>query len=72
GILTGKRATCFPGFESKMDGAIFTEENVVVDGTIITSRGVGTTLPFALAIIENLIDEPTSRNVGKAVLYYGQ
>lgn len=54
GILRGKKATCFPGFEEKLLGAEPVSEKVVVDGNIITSRGAGTAIDFALSIIAEL------------------
>ncbi len=54
GLLEGKRATCFPGFEQELKGAVFTAEPVVRDGKIITSRGAGTASQFAFALIEAL------------------
>jgi 4-methyl-5(b-hydroxyethyl)-thiazole monophosphate biosynthesis len=52
GILKGKTATCYPGKEPELEGATVTTNAVEVDGNIITSRGVGTALLFALAIVE--------------------
>ncbi len=52
GILNGKRATCHPGFEEKLSGAEYLEETVVTDQNVITSRGMGTAIDFALAIVE--------------------
>lgn len=52
GILEGKRATCYPGFEEKLKGAIYTNEKVVKDKNVITSKGLGTAIEFALSIIE--------------------
>lgn len=54
GILEGRRATCHPGFEEKLTGAATSEDAVVVDGNIITSRGMGTAIPFALEIVRYL------------------
>ena len=53
GILNGKRARCFPGKEDVLEagGATVGFDPVVTDGTIITSRGMGTALDFALAIV---------------------
>ncbi|MEC8935569.1 MAG: DJ-1 family glyoxalase III, partial [Planctomycetota bacterium] len=42
GVLRERRATCYPGFEEGLDGAKCSEERVVVDGNITTSRGPGT------------------------------
>ncbi len=52
GILKGKKATCFPGFENELDGAIFTDESVVRDANIITAKGAGVAIEFGLKIVE--------------------
>ena len=52
GVLTGKRATSYPG--NPLPSAHWVEESVVIDGDVITSRGPGTTMAFALAIVERL------------------
>lgn len=57
GYLDGRRAVCFPGFEKYLSGAIITSDDVVRDGQFITSRCMGTALPFALEIAEYLIGE---------------
>ena len=70
GILNGRRATCFPGLESKFaDDVMFLEDNVVINGNIITSRGPGTSLEFALAIVEELICKDVASEIAKAVLF---
>ena len=46
GILEGKKAACYPGFEDKLTGAEVTFEEVAEDGNVITSRGMGTAIPF--------------------------
>ena len=50
GLLCGKHATCFPGFESELTGATVLPDVVVTDGNIITGKGAGAALPFALAL----------------------
>ena len=50
GILRGKKATCFPGFESELDGALLQNELAVTDGKIITGKGAGAAIEFGLAI----------------------
>ncbi len=52
GVLSGKRATSYPGNE--LPSARYAEDRVVVDGALITSRGPGTALEFALALVERL------------------
>lgn len=69
GLLKGKKATCFPGMEDHLDGAQFTTDEVAVDGNIITSRGLGTAIPFALAIIAQLKDQETADRIGSMVVY---
>lgn len=51
GLLRGKEATCFPGFEKFLDGAILSDEYVCTDGKIITARGMGSAVNFGLAIV---------------------
>jgi 4-methyl-5(b-hydroxyethyl)-thiazole monophosphate biosynthesis len=55
GLLKGKSATCYPGHEQHLQGAdISTQDSTIIDGNIITSRGPGTSLHFALTIVEVL------------------
>ena len=55
GILNGRKATCFPGFEKYLEGAtLCTDQRVVVDGHVITGRGAGVTIDFALTLVEIL------------------
>ena len=51
GLLEGKRATCYPGFECELKGAIITGEDVVTDGNITTARGMEVALEFARALV---------------------
>lgn len=51
GLLQGKRATCFPGFESELTNAIATGESVVTDGHITTARGMDVSLEFAKELV---------------------
>lgn len=55
GVLTGKRVTSYPGALDKHDGTYtYVEEAVVRDGNLITSRGPGTALDFALSLVDRL------------------
>lgn len=56
GLLAGKRATSYPGFLDQLDvpGMAYMKDAVVADGKILTSRGPGTAMDFALALIEVL------------------
>ena len=52
GILKGKEAICYPGFEDKLIGAKISKKRVVRDGNILTAAGMGAALDFGLAIVE--------------------
>lgn len=52
GLLKGVSATCYPGFEEKLEGADVSKEAVVKDGSIITGKGPGAAIPFALEILK--------------------
>jgi 4-methyl-5(b-hydroxyethyl)-thiazole monophosphate biosynthesis len=68
-ILEGKRAVCYPGNEEKLLGATVLKENVVNDGKIITSRGMGTAIDFGLVIIEKLVDQETALKIKTSICY---
>lgn len=69
GILKGKNATSYPGFEDKLIGAQCLTDRVVVDGNIITSRGMGTAIDFAGKLIEILRDKETAEKVLASIMY---
>jgi 4-methyl-5(b-hydroxyethyl)-thiazole monophosphate biosynthesis len=52
GVLKGKRATCYPGYE--LPSATFSEERVVCDENVVTSRGPGTAIEFSLEWVKIL------------------
>ena len=52
GLLQGKRATCYPGFETYLQGAEYTAALVEKDGNIITGKGPGAAMEFAFDIVE--------------------
>jgi 4-methyl-5(b-hydroxyethyl)-thiazole monophosphate biosynthesis len=68
GMLEGKRATCYPGFEEKLTGAVIAEKKPVRDGNIITAPGAGAAMDFALLLVASLYGEEASENLRKAVL----
>ncbi len=67
GILNGKRATCFPGFESHLTGARHTDEPAVIDGNIVTGWGAGGALEFGLALLEVLTDRATAEKMRRSM-----
>ncbi len=69
GILEGKKATCYPGFEKYLTGASIQDgAGVVVDGLITTGRGPGLAMEFALQLVENLAGKTKSDEVRKKLL----
>jgi 4-methyl-5(b-hydroxyethyl)-thiazole monophosphate biosynthesis len=68
GLLNGKKFTCYPGLEEKVTDGIWSDDRVVVDGNLITSRGAGTAGHFAIAIIEKLLGEAAGKKITEAVL----
>jgi protein deglycase len=54
GLLDGKKATCYPTVLESNNNTNITGEAVVIDGKVITSRGPGTAMDFALTLIESL------------------
>lgn len=69
GLLKGKRATCYPGFEKYLEGAILqTDKAVVVDGNITTGRGPGLTIDFALKLVELIAGTAKSDEVARGLL----
>ena len=69
GLLNGKRATSYPGFEEKLLGAEVCVEPVVIDDNIITSRGMGTAIDFSLAIIHYLLNAKTAEDLASGIIY---
>jgi 4-methyl-5(b-hydroxyethyl)-thiazole monophosphate biosynthesis len=72
GLLKDIPATCNPSRDEllKESGARLTHDKVVVSGNIITSRAMGTAIPFGLAIVAHYLGENTARALGENILYY--
>ncbi|GLU15286.1 hypothetical protein SLE2022_317880 [Rubroshorea leprosula] len=69
GLLKGKKATAFPAMCNKLSDQSFIENRVVVDGNLITSRGPGTTMEFALAIVEKFFGRQKALELAKVMLF---
>ncbi len=67
GLLSGKNATCYPGFENELVGAKTNGARVVVDSNIITGKGPGCSIDFALAIVSKIKGEDDSSSIRKAM-----
>lgn len=70
GILNGKRAICYPGFEKYLTGAEVFPSKVVHDGNIITARGMGCAVLFGLEIVAALCGRDLSDDIGKNIMFY--
>ena len=71
GFLEGRKACCYPGMEDGLKGAEVSVDPVCVDGHIITSRGVGTAIPFALELISQLCGQEKADEIAKSIVYQG-
>jgi 4-methyl-5(b-hydroxyethyl)-thiazole monophosphate biosynthesis len=69
GLLKGKRATCYPGFEDKLLGATIVKDKVVNDGNITTAKGMGPALDFALELLEQLEGKEVADRIAAAIQY---
>lgn len=67
GLLDGKKAVCYPGFEDQLIGAEYTDEDVVKDGNIITSRGVGTAISFSLELLKVLTSKERAEIMAEGI-----
>ena len=66
GLLAARRHTCHPTVHDELPAALL-HERVVVDGNIITSRGAGTAIDFALALVEKLFSSEKAREIHTAI-----
>lgn len=68
GLLDGKKAICYPGFEPELIGAKVTDEKVVEDGNIITGKGPGLVFDFGLHLVETIAGVATRKEVQESLL----
>ncbi len=71
GMLKGRKATSYPGFEDALIGAEYVYDAVAEDGFVITSRGMGTAIDFSLKLIEKLVSKEKADEIGKSIIYKG-
>ena len=67
GLLEGRRAICYPGFEKELKGAIIENAPVVTDGSITTAIGMGAALPFSLELVRVILGEEKANDIAAAV-----
>ena len=68
GILDGKKACCYPGFEQELKGADVNYDAVNADGKIVTSRGAGTAIKLALKLVELFTSPERSKLMGDSLV----
>lgn len=69
GMLKGRKACCYPSFESHLEGAEVTGNPCEVSEHIITARGMGAAVDFGLAIVAYLRDEKTAEQIAESIVY---
>eukprot|EP01018_Ginkgo_biloba_P000807 Gb_24084 [translate_table: standard] len=69
GLLKGKKATAHPFFSSKLADQSAVDARVVIDGNLITSRGPGTTMEFALTIVEKIFGQERAIGIAEAMVF---
>ena len=69
GILDGKEATCYPGFEQALSGAKYTADLVTVSGNVTTGEGPAAAFPFAYELLAQLVNKQTSDQVAEGMRY---
>ena len=67
GLLNGKEAICYPGFEDKLSGAKITNKGVVRDGNIITAEGMGVALKFSLELVSAYFSENKAKEIANSI-----
>ncbi|MBN2040014.1 MAG: DJ-1/PfpI family protein [Spirochaetes bacterium] len=67
GLLNGKKAVCYPGFEKYLQGAVPADSPFVKDGNIITGKGPGCAMDFALEIVSELKDDSLKSSLAKSM-----
>ncbi len=69
GLLTGRKAVCYQGFEDQLNGAEICDTPVAEDGIFITARGAGAAIDFGLKLVEKAVSEAESKRQRAAILY---
>lgn len=67
GLLSGKKAICYPGFEDKLTGAEIIDAPAVLDGMTVTGKGAGAAIEFALQIVSVLKGEAEAEKIKEAM-----
>jgi len=68
GMIAGRKLTSHPSVREQLSGAIYDEGRVVIDGRLVTSRGPGTAMEFAMALVEILMGQQKVEEINQGVL----
>ncbi|WP_159517075.1 DJ-1 family glyoxalase III [Sunxiuqinia indica] len=68
GILKGRKAVCYPGFENELHGAEVLKDPTTVSDNIVTGRGIGVALKFGLALVKEIMHADKAEELSKAML----
>ena len=71
GLLRGRRATCYPGFEDQLEEAEYTAALCTVDGNIITGKGPGASFEYGYTLVTLLKGERVAEALKKGMMYEG-
>lgn len=69
GVLDGKKATCYPGFEKLLTKAQYTADLVTVDGNITTAEGPAAAFPFAYELLSQLVSREVSDQIAEGMRF---
>ncbi|MDR1018611.1 MAG: DJ-1/PfpI family protein [Lachnospiraceae bacterium] len=69
GLLKDRTFTCFPGVEKEITEGNHKTDEVVVDGNLVTSRGVGTAIAFALKLIEKILNKDKADEIATQIVF---
>lgn len=69
GVLDGKQATCYPGFEKMLTNARYTADLVTVDGNVTTAEGPAAAFPFAYELLSQLVSEEVSNQIAEGMRF---
>ena len=67
GLLNGKEAICYPGFENQLFGAILSDKKIVKSDNILTAKGAGVAVQFALKLVEELQGKSLSEKIASSI-----
>ena len=68
GLLNGRRAVCYPGFENELVGAEIATESVVTDGNITTAKGMGVALKFAKELLTLILGKEKCTDIANSIM----